>query len=71
MIDAVDFKLPLPEGHPAASMIGKKVTMGIRPEDIFDAPNLAIQCNPPTGKRTLSPQRWTCWNLSVTNMLPT
>lgn len=36
MIDAGDFKLPLPEGHPAKKMTGKAVTMGLRPEAIFD-----------------------------------
>ncbi len=39
-IDAGAFRLPLPTSHPAAAMEGKKVTLGIRPEDIFDA-NLA------------------------------
>ncbi len=39
-IDCGEFKLPLPAGHAAASMSGKSVTLGIRPEDIFDA-NLA------------------------------
>ncbi|HWD37413.1 MAG TPA: sn-glycerol-3-phosphate ABC transporter ATP-binding protein UgpC [Fimbriimonas sp.] len=39
-IDCGEFKLPLPTGHAAASMSGKSVTLGIRPEDIFDA-NLA------------------------------
>jgi len=36
-IDAGDFKLPVPNGNPAASMAGKAVTLGIRPEDIGDA----------------------------------
>ncbi len=36
MLDAGDFKLPLPPGHPALAMAGKKVTIGIRPECIFD-----------------------------------
>jgi multiple sugar transport system ATP-binding protein len=36
MLDAGDFKLPLPEGHPARNMNGKAVTLGIRPEAIFD-----------------------------------
>jgi multiple sugar transport system ATP-binding protein len=35
-VDADDFKFALPAGHPAASMTGKGVTLGIRPEDIFD-----------------------------------
>jgi multiple sugar transport system ATP-binding protein len=39
-IDCGEFKLPLPAGHAAASMVGQKVVVGIRPEDIFDA-NLA------------------------------
>jgi len=30
-----DFRLPVPAGNPVAN--GKKVTLGIRPEDIFDA----------------------------------
>jgi multiple sugar transport system ATP-binding protein len=45
LIDAGDFKLPVPQGHPAASMIGKKVTMGIRPEEIFDS-NLPSNVTP-------------------------
>ena len=36
-IDAGEFKLPVPDGHAAAGMIGKKVMMGIRPEEIFDS----------------------------------
>jgi len=36
-VDAGDFKLALPAGHPAAGMSGKSVTLGIRPEEIFDA----------------------------------
>jgi multiple sugar transport system ATP-binding protein len=36
-VDCGEFKLPIPAGHPAASMIGKSVTMGIRPEEIFDS----------------------------------
>ncbi|MFI5386293.1 MAG: ABC transporter ATP-binding protein, partial [Fimbriimonadales bacterium] len=36
MLDAEDFKLPLPETHPARKMGGKSVTIGIRPEAIFD-----------------------------------
>jgi len=35
-VDAGDFKLPLPEGHPAKKMSGKSVTLGLRPEAIFD-----------------------------------
>ena len=35
-VDADDFKFALPAGHAAASMSGKSVTLGIRPEDIFD-----------------------------------
>ena len=30
-------KIGVPSGHPAAAMQGKKVTVGIRPEDIYDA----------------------------------
>ena len=44
-IDAGSFRLPVPVGHPAASMNGKAVTLGIRPEDIFDA-NLASNIAP-------------------------
>lgn len=36
-VDVDEFKLPIPPGHPAAAMIGKTVTLGIRPEEIFDA----------------------------------
>jgi len=36
-VDGGQFKLPIEASHPAASMVGKKVTLGIRPEDIFDA----------------------------------
>jgi multiple sugar transport system ATP-binding protein len=35
-IDATDFRFKLKPEHPASQMVGKKVTMGIRPEDIFD-----------------------------------
>ena len=44
-IDAEEFKLPLPADHPAAAMIGKKITMGIRPEEIFDS-NLPSNVTP-------------------------
>ncbi|MEA2553690.1 MAG: multiple sugar transport system ATP-binding protein [Fimbriimonadaceae bacterium] len=37
VVNAGDFRLPLPVGHPAAAMVGKRVTLGIRPESIFDA----------------------------------
>jgi len=36
-VDTGDWKLPLPTGHAALSMGGKEVTLGIRPEEIFDA----------------------------------
>ncbi len=36
-VDTGDWKLPLPAGHAALSMAGKEVTLGIRPEEIFDA----------------------------------
>jgi multiple sugar transport system ATP-binding protein len=36
-LDAGAFKIAVPDGHPAAKMAGKAVTVGIRPEDIYDA----------------------------------
>jgi multiple sugar transport system ATP-binding protein len=45
VVDCTEFKLPLPTGHAAASMAGKKVVVGIRPEDMFDA-NLAHNLKP-------------------------
>jgi multiple sugar transport system ATP-binding protein len=36
-VDADEFRLPLPNGSAASSMVGKEVTLGIRPEDIVDA----------------------------------
>ncbi len=36
-VDVGVAKFALPTGHAAASMVGKKVTFGIRPEDIYDA----------------------------------
>ena len=36
MVDAGDIKFPVPADHPAAQMEGKTVTLGIRPEAIFD-----------------------------------
>ena len=36
VIDAGEFKLPLPIAHPASGLEGKAVTLGIRPEAIFD-----------------------------------
>lgn len=35
-IDATDFKLPVPAGSPAATMEGKSVVLGIRPESVVD-----------------------------------
>ena len=35
-VTAGGLTFPLPEGHPAAKLVGKKVTLGIRPEAIFD-----------------------------------
>ncbi len=35
-VDAGDFKLPIGSTHPAAAYVGKRVTLGIRPETIFD-----------------------------------
>ena len=45
VVDCDEFKLPLPATHPAASMVGVAVTLGIRPEEIFDA-NLAHNVQP-------------------------
>jgi multiple sugar transport system ATP-binding protein len=51
IVDAGDMKLPLSSSHPAAKMVGKKVTLGIRPEDIFDT---EIPSNvKPTAENTL------------------
>jgi multiple sugar transport system ATP-binding protein len=36
------FQIAVPSGHPAAGMSGKEVTVGIRPEDIYDARNTSI-----------------------------
>lgn len=36
-VDADDWKLPLPAGHKAAERAGQEVTLGLRPEEIFDA----------------------------------
>jgi multiple sugar transport system ATP-binding protein len=36
-VDADDFKFPIPAGHAAEAYIGKAVTLGLRPEEIFDA----------------------------------
>jgi multiple sugar transport system ATP-binding protein len=36
-VDTGDFKLPLPADHKAKQKAGKAVTLGIRPEAIFDA----------------------------------
>ncbi len=44
-LDCNEFKLPIPAGHGAAAMAGKKVVVGIRPEDVFDA-NLAHNVQP-------------------------
>ena len=35
-VDAGEFKLPLPADHPAKDMIGQEVSLGIRPESLFD-----------------------------------
>ncbi|MHB8637841.1 MAG: ABC transporter ATP-binding protein [Fimbriimonadaceae bacterium] len=35
-VDATDFKLPLKPDHAAKNFVGKSVTLGIRPEMIFD-----------------------------------
>ncbi len=35
-VDAGDLKFPLPAGHAAKAYVGKSVTLGIRPESIFD-----------------------------------
>jgi len=36
-VDLGELKFPLTPGHPAAAMLGKTVTVGIRPEAIFDS----------------------------------
>ncbi len=36
-VDTGAFKLPLDANHPAKQLVGKSVTLGIRPEAIFDA----------------------------------
>jgi len=36
-VDTGEFKLPLAASHPASSAVGKSVSLGIRPEDIYDA----------------------------------
>ncbi len=36
-VDTEAFQLPVPDGHPVAAYAGKKVTLGIRPENIYDA----------------------------------
>jgi multiple sugar transport system ATP-binding protein len=38
-IDVGMFTVGLPNGHPARALEGKRVTFGIRPEDIYDATN--------------------------------
>ncbi len=38
-LDLGVFRLDIPQGHPVAGMDGKKVTVGIRPEDIYDSAN--------------------------------
>ena len=35
-VEAGGLTFPLPENHPAAALIGKQVTLGVRPEAIFD-----------------------------------
>jgi multiple sugar transport system ATP-binding protein len=36
LVDTGEFKLPLPSGHAAGAYVGKQVSLGIRPEAIFD-----------------------------------
>lgn len=45
-LDVGPFKISLPTGHPASSMSGRSVTVGIRPEDIYDAKNTTIPVKP-------------------------
>jgi multiple sugar transport system ATP-binding protein len=45
-VDVGPFKLALPEGHPASSFSGKNVTLGIRPEDIYDSKVTNIPVTP-------------------------
>jgi multiple sugar transport system ATP-binding protein len=44
-VDAGEFKLPISADHAAAKLVGKKVIMGIRPEEIFDS-NLPSNVTP-------------------------
>jgi multiple sugar transport system ATP-binding protein len=45
-LDLGPFKIAVPTGHPASGMTGKSVTVGIRPEDIYDAKNTTIPVTP-------------------------
>lgn len=50
-VDAGSFALPIPVGHPAAGMDGKRVWLGIRPEEVYDK---ALPTNiPATADNTL------------------
>jgi len=45
-LDAGAFKIAIPSGHPASGMAGKAVTVGIRPEDIYDAKVTKVPVTP-------------------------
>ncbi len=47
MVDAGEFKFPLPGNHGAKELVGRKVILGIRPEAIYDtALNNPVACTP-------------------------
>ena len=46
VVDAGDIKFPIPPSHPAASMVGRTVTLGIRPEAIFTEKLAAFKTGP-------------------------
>ncbi len=46
-VDTGDFKFKLPKDHPARRLAGQEVTLGFRPEDVYDASlNNPIQSTP-------------------------
>ncbi len=44
--DAESIKFPIPIGHPACQMQGKTVTIGVRPEAIFDQAQASFKTSP-------------------------